>query len=194
MTIGTTVLGAIKPSKESSSKERIEALRQHCANIEILGDGDVHKMASLHVQMILEYYQDVLEQAQRSFFWALVAAGVGTLFFIGAIAMTFVMNSWPSAILSVVSGALIQVISAFNFYLYNRASHQFASFHICLERTNRFLLANTMNDNLSDANKDTMRMELIRIVANAPMLTFAEVTNGPEQAAKAQAASQSSST
>ncbi len=56
MAIGTTVLGTIKPAKESSSKERIEALRQHCANIEILGDGDVHKMASLHVQMILEYY------------------------------------------------------------------------------------------------------------------------------------------
>jgi hypothetical protein len=164
------------------------------ASFSVAADGDVHKMASLHVQMILEYYQDVLEQAQRSFFWALVAAAVGTLFFIGAVAMTFIMNSWPSAFLSVVAGALIQVISALNFYLYNRASHQFASFHICLERTNRFLLANTMNDNLGDANKDPMRMELIRIVANAPMLTFAEVINGPEQAAKAQQRSQSSAT
>jgi hypothetical protein len=186
---GTAVLGTLKLSKQSSSKERIKALREHCASMEILADGDIHKMASLHVQMILEYYQDVLEQAQRSFFWALVAAGVGTLFFIAAVAASFDTNSGFSAIPSVVAGALIQVISAFNFYLYNRASHQFASFHICLERTNRFLLANTMNDNLDDANKDAMRMELIRIVANAPMLTFAEVTNGPEQAAKAQAKS-----
>src|SRR5205814_3030413 len=112
MAIGTTALGTIKPAKESSSKERIEALRQHCASIEILANGDVRKMASLHLQMILECYQDVLEQAQRSFFWALVAAGVGTLFFISAIAITFAMDSWPSAILSVVAGALIHVISA----------------------------------------------------------------------------------
>jgi hypothetical protein len=44
------------------------------------------------------------------------------------------------ASLGVTAGSLIQVISGINFYLYARAARQFAAFHVCLERTNRFIL------------------------------------------------------
>ncbi len=81
--------------------------------------------------------------------------------------------------LSLVAGVNIQVFSAIGFYLYAKTSQQFASFHVCLERANRFLLANTMCDEIEDTNKkDDMRTTLIGIIARAPLLSFDVVEHG----------------
>lgn len=55
-------------------------------------------------------------------------------------------------------------------YLYLQTARQFAAFHTCLERTNRFLMANAMCEHLGE-RQDEMRAELIRTIANAPLLT-----------------------
>jgi hypothetical protein len=157
-------------TKNGTSGLSLEQIRKTCGEIAAAGRGDTNKIASLISEMSLRYYQDVLQQAQQSFRWALAAAAVGVAFFVYA-AVLFMQHEADGARLSVISGALVQVISGINFYLYGRASRQFASFHVCLERTNRFLLTNTVCDNLSDAKKDEMRSELIRVMANAPMLT-----------------------
>jgi len=74
--------------------------------------------------------------------------------------------------ISLIVGALIQVISMINFYLYAKASRQFAAFHLCLERTHRFLLANSLCENLKNQDhKDEARCALIDLIAQAPMLT-----------------------
>src|SRR5262249_20371616 len=79
----------------------------------------------------------------------------------------------------VVAGGLMQFISGINFYLYFRAGRQFASFHVCLERTNRFLLANTLCEKLADPVRDEVRRELVHIIATAPMLTL-DVATGEQ--------------
>jgi hypothetical protein len=76
------------------------------------------------------------------------------------------------AVLSTVVGTLVQVISFINFRLYGRVAKQFDCFHVCLERTNRFLMCNSMCEHLTcGAVRDGVRSELIRTAANAPMLT-----------------------
>jgi hypothetical protein len=121
-------------------------------------------------QMSLHYYADVRRQAQQSFVSALVAALIGMLFFL--FAASYGMEQDKTAWIGVIAGALIQVISAINFYLYGKASRQFATFHICLERTNRYLLANTLCENLQMPLRDQVRHELIQVISNAPMLTL----------------------
>jgi len=121
-------------------------------------------------QMSLHYYADVRKQAQQSFRSALAAAVIGALFFL--LAAWYGMEKDEKAWIGIIAGALTQVISAINFYLYGRAARQFATFHICLERTNRYLLANTLCDNLQPPLKDQVRRELIQVVSNAPMLTL----------------------
>jgi hypothetical protein len=81
-------------------------------------------------------------------------------------------NAYANAWIGVVAGALTQVISAISFYLYGRAARQFATFHICLERTSRYLLANTLCENLGPPLRDKVRHELIGVISNAPMLTL----------------------
>jgi len=148
----------------------LKDLQKACDEIATSEPGDTQKIASLMQQMSLDYYADVRKQAQQSFGSALVAAAIGTLFFLYAVwrGMELDHRAW----IGLIAGALVQVISAINFHLYGRAAHQFASFHICLERTNRFLLANTLCEKLESPLQDQVRKELIQIVANAPMLTF----------------------
>jgi cytochrome bd-type quinol oxidase subunit 1 len=43
--------------------------------------------------------------------------------------------------IGVVSGVIIEFIAGINFCLYSRASKQVGAFHICLERTHRYLIA-----------------------------------------------------
>ena len=87
-------------------------------------------------------------------------------------------NGIQTAALSAISGFLIQIMTAVVFYLYSQAARQFAGFHICLERTNRFLLANSMVENLPEAERASKRAEVITTVVNAPMLTLAMIEKG----------------
>jgi hypothetical protein len=154
------------------SAQPIEALRAQCHEIAFTAPDNTHKIASLLSEMILNYYQDVRSQAQQSFWCALGAAIIGTGFFVYA-AHQGMNSGLNEASIGLIAGALIQVISGISFYLYSKTARQFSSFHICLERTNRFLLANTLCENLKNPDKkDSLREELIKIVANAPMLTI----------------------
>lgn len=119
------------------------------------------------------YYRDVLWQAKASFACALVASVVAvSLFFMG-----LPVRGNPTSDPKLIAGALVEVLAGINFYLYSRASRQFSSFHICLERANRFLLVNAICDTLPDGEEQiATRRSLIETMLNAPMLTVAEVT------------------
>jgi hypothetical protein len=137
-----------------------------------------HKMASLYLQMSIRYYHDVLKQARLSFYCALGASAVGVLFFISAACAACVMSKSNNVgWISLIAGALLQVISGTCFYLYGKASVQFGTFHICLDRSNRFLLANNICQRLGDPKKTETRAYLVHAIAEAAMLT-PSVVNG----------------
>src|SRR6266705_1978891 len=99
-----------------------------CERLAHAEPGDTRELASLLLQMNLMYYGDVLKQAKQSFRFALMAAGVGVIFFFCAAWAMY--KSGVIAWISLVAGALVQVISGTCFYLYAKASSQFATFHI----------------------------------------------------------------
>jgi hypothetical protein len=152
-----------------------QLLRQ-CEEIANADPGDTNRIGALLQQMILTYYGDVRKQTVQAFWSALAAATIGMLFFLYAIAHTMTVGGTDTSRIGFLAGALSQFISAVNFYLYFKASRQFASFHVCLERTNRFLLANAMCEKLEQPGRDQSRRELVQIIASAPMLTFELVT------------------
>lgn len=130
-------------------------------------------VSCLLLKMSLKYYEDVRLQADRSFKHASRIAFLGTMFFLVAIGFAWAQKS-DAVRITMLAGALIHVISGINFYLYRRASKQFESFHICLERTQRCTLANLTCESLKD-NQEQMRSELVRVMANAPMLTLCDM-------------------
>ena len=74
----------------------------------------------------------------------------------------------------VASGFIAEFIAGVNFFLYGRAARQFGTFHICLERTHRYLVAYKMADKIK-GNKDGTLEKLVCIMANAPMITRADM-------------------
>lgn len=164
--------GVSKADLDSTLKdESLEEIKQKCREVAVTDPGDTQKIASVLTEMSLHYYDDVRKQAERSFSAALTAAAVGTMFFLAA-AVLVMNNRTDKATISLISGSLIQVISGINFYLYGKAGRQFSLFHVCLERMNRFLVANSICENLTCPHKrDEIRADLVRMVGQAPMLS-----------------------
>jgi hypothetical protein len=156
---------------------------------EAVDTGGVGDIVTKHETMILRYYEDVQHQAKQSFesaksvarigFWVLIATLAYTLSFDAAsrVNLPGVKMTPPSgAVVSMgaVSGALIEFIAGINFWLYARASRQFGAFHICLERTHRYLVAYKIAGEIG-AKKDETLEKLVCIMANAPMITHQDV-------------------
>lgn len=126
---------------------------------------DVQVIAATQIAYLSQYYGEVLKQAKKSFNWALIAAGIGLIFFLSSIIFDALKLNSSSAIISTTCGLIIEFISAINFYLYNRASLQMAEYQERLDRTQRFLLANSICEGLETDAKQKARSGLIDVIA-----------------------------
>jgi hypothetical protein len=163
------------PLKKLLGVGETDSLMEKCKEIAKISPDNVQEIASMLQRMIVDYYKDARWQALSAFIAALILEIVAVVFFIYAVYMS-VTHDPPTngpATLSVIAGLLIQVMTGVVFYLYAQSARQFAGFHICLERTNRFLLANAMVEHLPEPERASKRAEVITAVLNAPMLTRA---------------------
>ena len=119
------------------------------------------------LNIINSYYNSVLQQAQQSFRWALIAAGIGLAFFILAVGFLLLQKPDQLSTISLISGVVIEFISGINFYLYGRASQQLAAFHTRLDRMQRFFLANNISQSIDGKEKNAALAELIRLIGSA---------------------------
>ena len=127
--------------------------------------GEVQAVAASQIRLLTSYYSAVLAQATKSFQWALIAAGIGLVFFLGAVVLLITIQSQSIATISVIGGAIVEVIAGINFFLYGKTTTQLAHFHERLDRTQRFLLANSICETLGDETQQKSRSELVRIIA-----------------------------
>jgi hypothetical protein len=128
---------------------------------------EFQKVAAAFIELLTAYYEEVLGQSRRSFVWALVAAGVGLLFFLGAAAFILIADLGQAAVVSLIGGALVEVIAGINFHLYEKASEQLSEFHGRLDQTGKFMLANSVCEALNVGNllRGETRSELAKIIA-----------------------------
>ena len=158
----------------STRSKPVGDFKRHCDDLAEINLKETQKVAAHLLKMSVDYYEDVRKQANRSFFSAIGAAIVGIVFFVYVCKQVMAANTHGVTI-GAIAGGLIQVISGINFYLYSKTARQFAGFHICLERMNRYLLAYSYCENLSKDAQNACRQKLIEIMANAPMLTLEQV-------------------
>src|SRR5262249_11930141 len=76
--------------------------------------------------------------------------------------------------IGLVGSSIVEAIAGLQFYLYGKATRQFAAFHICLERTHRYLLAYKIAEQM-DSGKDDALHKIVCIMANAPMITRQDI-------------------
>lgn len=123
---------------------------------------DIQQIAAAQIELLSSYYKETLRQADASFKWALIAAGAGFVFFVSAIGLALEQELSNSAVISATGGALTSFIAAINFYLYSRAAWQMTEYQGRLDKTQRFLLANSMCEGLNDDTKQQTRAQIIQ--------------------------------
>lgn len=126
---------------------------------------DVQAIAASQIELLSTYHTVVLDQARRSFRWALTATGIGLGFFLAAVGFLLFGELQSVAVVSVMSAVLVEVIAGLNFYLYGKTTVQLADFQTRLDSTQRFLLANSICESLEGDAKHKARRELIRAIA-----------------------------
>jgi hypothetical protein len=151
-----------------------------------LDSGGVGDIVAKHEKLILQYYEDVQKQATESFkaakfvsyigFAVLILTWLYTLGFdlVGILPGAHIQAGKTTAVSTgVISGVLIEFIAGINFWLYSKASKQFGAFHICLERTHRYLVAYKIAEG-TGSRKELVLESLACIMASAPMITSVE--------------------
>jgi len=128
---------------------------------------NIQEVAASSLRINELYYQGVLAQARVSLRWALVAAGVGLAFFVLAVGFELARGLTSAAIISALGGAVVEVISGLNFWLYAKVARQLDAFHIRLERMQRFLVANSVALSLTGQAREHALMDLSRAIADS---------------------------
>ena len=137
-----------------------EATEKALHKLSSAAKGDVKSIAASQIELLTRFYDLSLQQAQRSFRWALMVSIVGLVFFLVAVAC-MLWNMERVSMITVVSGALIEFIAGVNFYLYAKTLSQLNLYQSRLEVTQRFLLANSLTESLSSDYQDRTRAQLI---------------------------------
>jgi hypothetical protein len=127
---------------------------------------DILAIAGTQTEILTGYYTTALAQANQSFRWALVVGLFGLAFFFGAVAFLLTTQVQSIATVSVIGGALVEVISGILFYLYGKATIQLADFQQRLAQTQRFLLANAICESLEGEEKQKARSSLVHTIAD----------------------------
>jgi O-acetylhomoserine/O-acetylserine sulfhydrylase-like pyridoxal-dependent enzyme len=91
-------------------------------------------------------------------------------------ALVFLLAAQASLIatISVIGGAMVEVIAGINFVLYGKTTTQLANFHERLDRTQRFLLANSICESLNGEIKEKARAALVHTIATTAIPPTAE--------------------
>lgn len=127
--------------------------------------GNIQQVAASQLALSNSYYQSVLSQARLSFLAAIVSAAVGLVFFVFAVIFAIMSHNPDPAYISALAGGIVEVISGLNFWLFGRAASQLDAFHVRLEQTQRYLLANSVSTGLPDDARAQVVSDLVRSMA-----------------------------
>jgi hypothetical protein len=126
---------------------------------------DVQAIAASQLELLAGYHEIALVQSRRSFFWALIGSGVGLVFFVCAVTAVLWTGQTLSAIVSLLAGAVVEVVSGLIFFLYGKTTTQLSNFHSRLENLQRYLLANSLCEALDGDERNKARTALIQEIA-----------------------------
>jgi hypothetical protein len=157
------LLEELEKGKELDLKDRI---RLSVFDLSDVDPADIQKIAASQQKILTEYHYLALGQARSSYRWAIAAGGIGLGFFVMAVSLLLLADTGEGAVIPLVAGAIVEVISGVNFYVYGLASRQLAEFHGRLDATQRFLLANSVALSIeSEDGREKSQQELVRAIA-----------------------------
>lgn len=132
-----------------------------------LDPAKIQEVAATQVAISEMYYNTSLQHAQRLFRWALITAGTGLIFFLVAVALQVLQKPVSGSWISLICGGILAFLAMLNFILYGRIFNQLRAFHVRLDRTQQYMLANSICENLKGDVKQATQIELIRAMMHS---------------------------
>jgi hypothetical protein len=183
------------------------AVVRECAQLGASVGGGVGEIVERIQRLILHYYDDVREQAEKGFRAARNTAVAGFVVLVLTIGYVLVIDwavragklkneTTTSAMtigqIGLIAGTIVELLAGTQFVLQGRTAKQFGAFHICLERTHRYLLAYKIAETMTE-NRDHTLEKIVCTMASAPMITRQDIddvgSNHPTANAKSPAQS-----
>lgn len=166
----TPTLGAMVKAVALSEIETIESHEEDfdpsvIRNVAEADPTNIQQVAASQLALNNSYYSNVLAQAQRSFTAAIVSAAVGLVFFLTAVGIALSTTNFSAAVISAIGGGIVETISGLNFWLYSRTSEQLDSFHLRLERMQRYLVANSVSLSLQEPQRSKSMKRLVQVIS-----------------------------
>jgi len=129
-----------------------------------LDPAKIQEVAASQLVIIDGYYKSVLQQAQQLFRWALIVAGVGLVFFLAAVSLLVLHQPANISLISLICGGVVEGITFLIFLLYGRTLGELEKFHARLDRTQQYLLANSICEKLDEKLRQTAQAELVQVI------------------------------
>jgi hypothetical protein len=177
-------MAIIQLDAKQAAMEESEERQKLCDEVgAAINQGTLGEIVAKHERLILKYYEDVLQQANQSFELARSIARMGFYVLVSSLICAILIDilhrfkmvgdqtgdSFSIITAGLIGTTIIEATAGGAFWLYSQTARQFNAFHICLERTHRYLLTYKMANELSSKKEDTLH-DLACIMANAPMI------------------------
>jgi len=129
-----------------------------------LDPAKIQEVAASQLVIIDGYYKGVLQEAQQLFRWALIAAGGGLVFLLAAVSLFVAQQPASISLMSLIGGGMVEGIAVLIFLLYGRAFRELEKFHARLDRTQQYLLANSVCEKLDVQLRQTAQAKLAQAI------------------------------
>ena len=128
--------------------------------------GNIQENAAIQIQLLANYHENGLKQARTSFIWAIIISIAGFLSLLISIGF-LISSSFTNivAIIAAIGSCISQFISYTLLNIYREAMNLLTYYHRQMNRTQSFLLANSLCEMLNDENKEKSRMDLIKDIS-----------------------------
>lgn len=152
----------VEETKQSSGNTQRKKVSVNESIKEKSDNRDIIALMLKNHDEINEYFRISKSQAKVSFWLSVFACVFGLLVFLYGIYSAVVLKAMEVTVISVISGAIAELIAATVFWVHNKSALQLNHYYAALHENEKFLSAVNMTDKLSDDNREEIIMEIIR--------------------------------
>lgn len=131
-------------------------------DIKVANKKDIIALMLKNNDEITEYFTISKKHVKSSFLLSVIASIIGIIIMGMTMYGTIVLDNLQLAIIGLISGAIVEVLSGTVFWIHNKSTLQLNHYYDALHQNEKFLSAVNVADKLSDENREEMYMEIIR--------------------------------
>ncbi len=153
-----------RKSKKSNNNpnEIYDVIEENVEKTEKVEKKDILSLMLKNNDETIEYFKISKTQAKTSFGFSVVACTVGIAMIIMSLYYVFIIKDTQFAIISIVGGAVTELISGTVLVIHNKSALQLNYYYDALHENEKFLSAINLADKLEDNDKRDMYIEIIR--------------------------------